>query len=266
MRFAYAIDHEQKVIEYDPEFRDILPDLNYKRVGIHTGTTIEEKYKLPELLIKVVNIDFAKLNEKEWLGTHPNGLLYSNCFPYFTANGSMGFVFERYGVTAWHVAMTMSCRDKEMFNIPTISHFDNAVWRVNIYTQPVVMVDVRKFAGEYEVGIIESNKKYDFKYTSVLGKEVCGYGVLSATTLKYTYASYLPSIIPTPPGCPKLKSGDVVNIASAVSGLREAEVVSTSVETAYMLKPNYIVIFTKMFKLNIPSVPGDSGGAVYVMR
>jgi len=266
MRLAYAIDHEQRIIEFDPEFENLLPDLNYKRVKTITGTITKEKYKLPELLIKVVNIDVAKLNEREWLGTHPNGLLYSSCFPYFTANGTMGFLFQRYGVTAWHVVMSMPCRDKEMFNVPTLSYYDNQVWRVNIYTPPVVLVDTNKFGGEYEVGIVESNKNYDFRYTSVLGKEVCGYGILSATTLKYSYASYLPSIIPTPPDCPKLKSGDVVTIASAVSGVREAEVVSTSVETAYMLKPNYMLIFTKMFKLNIPSVPGDSGGAVYVTR
>lgn len=38
MKLAYAIDHEQKIIEYDPEFEKILPDLNYKRVKI-SGTT-----------------------------------------------------------------------------------------------------------------------------------------------------------------------------------------------------------------------------------
>jgi len=117
---------------------------------------------------------------------------------------------------------------------------------------------------EYEIGIIESNKMYKYNHTSVLGKEVCAYGTLSATSPNHTYASYLPSIIPVPPGCPRLRSGDIVTIASAVSGIRDAEVISTNVETAYMLKPNYILVFTNTFKLSIPSVPGDSGGAVYI--
>jgi hypothetical protein len=264
MKLAYAIDHEQKIIEYDPEFEKMLPDLNYKRIPISGTTQSSEKYKLPQLLINITNIDMAKLSEQEWAGTHPNGLLYSHCFPFFTSNGSVGFVFKKYGITAWHVVMTLSCKEKEMFNIPTIGYFDNLVWRVNVYTRPVVLVNVNRFMGEYEIGIIESNKMYKYNYTSVLGKEVCAYGTLSATSPKHTYASYLPSIIPVPLGCPKLRSGDIVTIASAVSGIRDAEVISTNVETAYMLKPNYILVFQKMFKLSVPSLPGDSGGAVYV--
>jgi hypothetical protein len=268
MNLAYIIDHDNKVVHYNPVYKHLIPTSDYDKCEMPIPISETEKRGLaPEVLLEVLNIDYSKLNDKEWAGTHPNGTLLNYCPP-VKMLASMGFVYESYGVTAWHNVMSMACgKDVDMINVPTISYYDNRPWRVNIFTRPVVLTNhilgMYKFITEYDTAIVETNYKYPYKLTSVKGKEVCAYGVLSSTTSEFTLASYLPTVVNTGYYCPPLKLGDEVEVLSWRSGHRKAKVISTNVVSSYVLNKIYMLEFSKLFKLDIPSTPGDSGGAVY---
>ncbi|ACB37274.1 virion structural protein [Betalipothrixvirus uzonense] len=264
MEIAYAVDKRNKLIEYNPKYKDLIPPSHYKLVPLNPVSSTE---KYNEDAITDLRIDTLMLTEPEWLGTHPNGLLLNRGITYYSSTGSMGFIFQNYGVTAWHVAMTATYKGGESINVPNAGYFQNRRWRVHILTPPVVLTNyiLKKyiFEGEYEVAIMYTNYTYPYKLLSVMGKEVCAYGVISAVLGEYTYASKLPDILPRREDCPPLKVGMKLKLYSAVSGMREGEVVSDNVEINYVANGNYILRFKKGFKVKAVSVPGDSGGAVY---
>jgi hypothetical protein len=268
MDLAYVIDHENRVIHYNPVYKHVIPTFDYDKYEMPVPISETRKRGLaPEVLLEVLNIDYSKLNDKEWAGTHPNGILLNSCPP-IKALASMGFIYRSYGVTAWHNVMSMACgKGVDIINVPTISYYDNRSWRVNIFTRPVVLTNhvlgKYYFETEYDTAIVETNYNYPYKYTSVKGEVVCAYGVLSAITSEFTLASYLPSVVDTPYRCPPLKLGDEVEVLSWVSGHRKAKVISTDVVSGYVLNKIYFLEFSKLFKLDISSIPGDSGGAVY---
>ena len=268
MNLAYVIDHDNKVVHYNPMYKHVIPTSDYEKSEIPTPISETGNRGLaPEVLLEVLNIDYSKLNDKEWAGTHPNGTLLNSCPP-VKASASMGFIYESYGVTAWHNVMSMACgKGVDMINVPTISYYDNRPWRVNVFTRPVVLtihaLGMYHFATEYDTAIVETNYKYPYRSTSVKGEVVCAHGVLSSTTSEFTLASYLPSVVDTPFECPPLKVGDEVEVLSWRSGHRKAKVISTNVVSGYVLNKVYLIEFSKLFKLDIPSTPGDSGGAVY---
>ena len=269
MDLAYVIDHDNRVVHYNPMYKHVIPTSDYDKSEIPIPISETGKRGLaPEVLLEVLNIDYSKLNDKEWAGTHPNGTLLNSCPP-IKALASMGFIYESYGVTAWHNVMSMACgKGVDMINVPTISYYDNRPWRVNIFTRPVVLrnhvLGRYYFITEYDTAIVETNYKYPYRYTSVKGEVVCAYGVLSSTTSEFTLASYLPTVVDTPFRCPPLKLGDEVEVLSWKSGHRKAKVISTNVVSGYVLNRIYVIEFSKLFKLDIPSTPGDSGGAVYI--
>jgi hypothetical protein len=200
MDLAYVIDHDNKVVHYNPVYKHLIPTSDY------------EKSEMP-----------IPISE----------------------TGKRGLAI----------------------NVPTISYYDNRPWRMNIFTRPVVLTNHilgrYYFTTEYDTAIIETNYKYPYRYTSVKGEVVCAHGVLSSTTSEFTLASYLPSMVDTPFRCPSLEVGDEVEVLSWVSGHRKAKVISTNVVSGYVLNKIYVLEFSKLFKLDIPSTPGDSGGAVY---
>ena len=268
MNLAYVIDHDNKVVHYNPVYKHLIPTSDYDKSEMPIPISETGKSGLaPEVKLEILNIDYSKLNDKEWAGTHPNGTLLNSCPP-VKALASMGFIYESYGVTAWHNVMSMACgKDVDMVNVPTISYYDNRPWRVNVFTRPVVLTNhmsgMYLFKSEYDTAIVETNYKYPYRFTGVKGEVVCAYGVLSSTTSEFTLASYLPSVVDTPFGCPPLEVGDQVEVLSWRSGHRKAKVISTNVVSGYVLNKIYVLEFSKLFKLDIPSTPGDSGGAVY---
>jgi len=268
MDLAYVIDHDNKVVHYNPVYKHLIPTSDYEKSEMPIPISETGKRGLaPEVLLEILNIDYSRLNEREWAGTHPNGMLLNHS-PIIKASASMGFIYESYGVTAWHNVMTIGYSgSSDMINVPTISYYDNRMWRVNVFTRPVVLTNFilgkYVFMSEYDAAIVETNYKYPYSSTSVNGEEVCAYGVLSAATSKFTVASYLPSVVVTRFRCPRLKVGDEVEVLSWRSGHRKARVTSTNIVSGYVLNKIYLLEFSKLFKLDIPSLPGDSGGAVY---
>jgi len=279
MRLAYAIDHDNHLMYYDPDFIDILPNIKYKKIktkAFTTSTRNTSTIKSPELLLFVSSVDQLLLYSNEWLGTHPNGLLLQPSTLFTTANASMGFIFKKFGLTAWHNVMIAPHKDSESPNVPMISLFDSRQWHVNILTTPAILTSIKKSDNstklvlqlDYDVALVENPHEYPAIYPSVLGREVCAYGIISAILpLKdgiITLASYLPEIFNLKPGCPKLTKGMEVTLASAYSGIRNGEVTSLHTTIAYFIEPKYIVEVQEGFKINAPSMPGDSGGAVYI--
>lgn len=275
MKIAYAVDHENKRLYYDEEMKDILPSLNYKRVRM-TSSSSSSTIKDKSLLLFVSGVDNALLSSNKWLGTHPNGLLLLPGVFFKTANASMGYVFQNFGITAWHNVMMASHTKGETPNVPMISHYDNKQWSVYIITRPAVFIGIIDMKGakmmamklDYDVAIVETTHEYPYNHPAVLGKEVCAYGVISAIVKVddnvITLASYLPSLPELRKDCPSLKVGMEVTLASAYSGIRRGDVISTNVEIAYYAEPFGIIIVKKGFSVNAPSMPGDSGGAVYI--
>jgi len=265
---AYVIDHDNKVVHYNPIYENVIPTSDYEKSEIPMSISETKGRGLaPEVLLEILNVDYSRLNEREWAGTHPNGMLLSHS-PIVKASASMGFIYESYGVTAWHSVMTIGYGESsDMINVPTISYYHNRMWRVNIFTRPVVLTndiaDKYVFTSEYDAAIVETNYKYPYTNTSVNGEEVCAYGVISAGTSEFTLASYLPSIVLSPFKCPRLKVGDEVEVLSWRSGHRKARVISTNVVSGYILNKIYLLEFSKLFKLDVLSLPGDSGGAIY---
>ncbi|CAJ31598.1 virion structural protein [Betalipothrixvirus pozzuoliense] len=267
MQLAYAVDHENKIIYYDEKMKDVIPSLDYKKVKI-TSSISTSKIKEEKLFLFVSSVDNTLLYKNEWLGTHPNGLLLLPGVFFRTANASMGFIFQNLGLTAWHNVMIAPHSKGETPNVPMISYYDKRQWKVHILTRPAVFVSVykklMKMILDYDVAIVETTYTYPYKYPAVLGKEVCAYGVISATNGVATFASYLPSIIEVKSECPSLERGMEVTLASAYSGIRKGRVISTNVEIAYHVVPKFLIQIKKSFMIDIPSIPGDSGGAVYI--
>lgn len=275
MRLAYAVDHINRKIYYHPDFFGILPNINYKKIKVTTAnitSSISKRRPKSELLLSVSNVDTLLLHSNIWLGTHPNGLLIQPGIAFATSNASMGFIYKKFGVTAWHNVMIAPHINGETPNVPMVSLFDNRQWRVSILTRPAIFVgkDINDVMLEldYDVAILENQHKYPYEYASVLGKEVCAYGVISATLPMedkvVTLASYLPSIVNVESGCPNLKTGMEVTLASAYSGIRKGIVTSSNTEIVYFIEPKFLVIVEKGFRVDAPSVPGDSGGAVFI--